>query len=57
MVNGNPGVSTLGERQVDAFLISESFNDIIAAWGSFGILVRLPLSWKRRQEGLVIKED
>jgi hypothetical protein len=45
MVNGNPGVSTLGERQVDAFLISESFNDIIAAWGSFGILVRLPLSW------------
>ena len=30
---------------VDAFLISESFSDIIATWGSFGILIRLPLSW------------
>ena len=42
---------------VDAFLIFATFSDIIITWGSFGILVRLPLSWKRRQEGLVIKED
>ena len=34
---------------VDAFLIFTTFSDIIATWGTFGILIRLPLSWKRRQ--------